>query len=117
MINNQIIQSTYIIFAIIITILYTLFAPEAFFHHTDKKDNPSLFDRWNDKRLAWNIHQSFIHLLGAIIGFTSIFILIFKLGVDNPNQYSITHLILLLIGSAGIMGFLPRILFGSSISK
>lgn len=110
-------QTIYWIIATLIIVLYTLFAPEAFFHNTNKKENPKLFDRWKDKRLIWNIHQSFIHFMGSAIGFIALYILIFLLGVNDPHKYSLSHLVLFLIGIAGIMGFLPRIFFGSTISK
>lgn len=110
-------QILFIIISISITALYTLFAPEAFFHHTYKSERPKLFDRWKDKRLAWNIHQSFIHFIGSSIGFISLYILFFNLGINNPENYSIAHLILFLLGVSGAMGFIPRILFGSTVSK
>lgn len=110
-----VLQTIYWVISIVVIILYTLFSPEAFFHHTYKKENPKLFDRWRDKRLAWNIHQSFIHFLGATIGFTALGILFFNLGITDPTKYTLVHLILFLIGIAGIMGFIPRILFDSKI--
>lgn len=111
-------QILFIIIAFIVIVFYTLFAPEAFFHNTyRKKENPKLFDRWEDKRLAWNIHQSFIHFIGSSVGFVSLYILFFYVGVDNPKDYGVTHLILFLLGISGIMGFIPRIFFGSTISK
>lgn len=113
----SVLRTIYCVVSVVITVLYTFFAPEAFFHNTYKKENPKLFDRWKDKRLAWNIHQSFIHFLGAVAGFTSLGILFFNLGIADPTQYGLTHLILFLIGIAGVMGFLPRIFFGSVISK
>lgn len=110
-------ETAYWIIAAIIIVLYILFAPEAFFHKTYRKENPKLFDRWKDKRLMWNIHQSFIHFVGSLIGFIALYILLFKLGIGDPNEYSLSHLLLLLLGLAGIMGFLPRIFFGSTIGK
>lgn len=107
----------YWLIATIIILFYTIFAPEAFFHHTYKKEKPRLFDRWKDKRLVWNIHQSFIHLIGSAAGFITLYILIFGLGIDDPSKYGVIHLILFLIGISGVMGFLPRILFGSTIGK
>lgn len=108
---------TYWIVATVVILLYTTFAPEMFFHHTYRKENPKLFDRWKDKRLAWNIHQSFIHMVGSLTGFLSFDILFFQLGINDPNRYNLTHLLLFLIGISGVMGFLPRILFGSTVSK
>ncbi|MBT4358655.1 MAG: hypothetical protein HOD22_01700 [Candidatus Pacebacteria bacterium] len=92
-----------------------MFSPEAFFHNTHRKEKPILFDRWKDKRLAWNIHQSFIHLVGSIIGFVALDILFFKLGIKNADELELLHLLLLIIGISGVMGFIPRILFGSSL--
>lgn len=103
--------------AIVVTLFYTIFAPEAFFHNTYKKENPKLFDRWKEKRLVWNIHQSFIHFIGSATGFIALYILLFNLGIDDPSKYGVTHLVLFLIGISGVMGFLPRILFGSVIGK
>jgi len=108
----------YWIIALLITSWYTFFAPEAFFYNTDKiRENPKLFDRWSQKRFAWNIHQSFIHFLGAFTGFIALGILFFNLGIDDPQQYGITHLVLFLFGLSGVMGFLPNTFFGSKISK
>lgn len=108
----------YWLIAAVIILLYTIFAPEAFFHNTYvKKENPKLFDRWKDKRLAWNIHQSFIHFVGSAVGFIALDFLIFNLGIDDPSEFGVNHLILFLIGISGVMGFLPRILFGSTIGK
>lgn len=118
MCNIEVIKAIYILISIIITLFYTIFAPEAFFHKTYvEKEKPKLFDRWRDKRLSWNLHQSFIHLIGSAIGFFSMYKLVFDLGLQDPNQYTLSHLVLLLFGIAGIMGFIPRILFGSVISR
>ena len=103
--------------ATIVIFFYTIFAPEAFFHNTYRKENPKLFDRWKDKRLAWNIHQSFIHFIGSSVGFVALYFLFFKLGISDPSKFSLTHLILFLVGISGVMGFIPRIVFGSTIGK
>lgn len=115
--NLDLFQLLYWVSAAIIIALYTFFAPEAFFHNTYKKENPKLFDQWKDKRLIWNIHQSFIHFIGATVGFIALYILLFELGINDPSNYSLNHLTLFLIGTAGIMGLIPRILFGSTIGK
>jgi len=105
------------VIAMVVVLLYTIFAPEAFFHNTYRKENPKLFDRWRDKRLAWNIHQSFMHFIGSTLGFVALYFLVFKLGISDPSKFSFIHLILFLIGISGIMGFIPKILFGSTIGK
>lgn len=116
--NIQCLRQIYWIIGVLVVTFYTFFAPEAFFHNTyTKKENPKLFDRWRDKRLAWNIHQSFIHFIGAAAGFFTLDVLFFNLGVSDPSKYGPTHLVLFLIGIEGVMGFIPRILFGSTISK
>lgn len=113
----DIIRIVYISVSFLITILYTLFAPEAAFYKPTQKENPKLFDRWSEMRLAWNLHQSFIHFVGSTVGFIALYILFFELNIQDPSKYSLVHLILFLLGIAGIMGFIPKILFGSTISK
>ena len=117
MININYLHIAYWNLASVIIAIYTVFAPEMFFHNTYKKENPELFDRWKQKRLLWNIHQSFMHFVGSLTGFLCLDILFFKLGVNDPSKFGLTHLILLLLGISGIMGLIPRILFGSTISK
>lgn len=114
---NYFYQIAFWLFATFVTLFYTLFAPEALFHNTYKKESPKLFDRWKDKRLVWNIHQSFIHFVGSSLGFISLYILLFSLGINDASKYSIVHLLLFLIAASGVMGFIPRILFGSTIGK
>jgi len=117
MASSVYLRIAYWVVAIIIIFLYTVFAPEMFFHNTRKKESPKLFGRWKDKRLAWNMHQSFIHMIGSLTGFLCLDILFFQLGANDPSKYGLAHLVLLLIGVSGVMGFLPRILFGSTVSK
>lgn len=116
-INMGNLKIIYLVFAVIVTLFYTLFGPEASFHNTYKKEKPKLFDRWKDKRFFWNIHQSFVYLIGSTVGFVSLYILTFVLGINKPSEYSVTHLLLFLIGISGIMGYLPRIFFGSTFGK
>lgn len=96
---------------------YAVFAPETMFYKTSKNESNALFDRWKNKSLAWNIHQSFIHFLGSLIGFVALDILIFTLGITDPHKYTLVHLVLGVIGFSGVMGFLPRIIFESNIGK
>lgn len=117
MINTSCLHTIYWIVAIVVILLYTIFAPEMFFHNTRTSEKPKRFDRWTDKRLAWNIHQSFIHMMGSLTGFLCLDILLFQLGINDPSKYSVAHLVLFLVGIAGIMGFIPRILFESKVSK
>lgn len=109
----------YTIFSVILVLLYSLFAPEALFYKCKKEEKHKLFGRWKYMRLAWNIHQSFIHFIGSFTGVIALWILFFRSNIDWSNltieHFSIEHLILLIIGLAGIMGFIPKILFGFDI--
>jgi len=104
----------YWIIALPVVLFYTVFAPEAFFYNTDrynqKGEKIRMFERWRIKSIFWNLHQSFIHLIGSLIGFICIYRLIF-IPVDNTEQIWPYYLVIFFTGIAGIMGYIPSILF------
>jgi len=114
--NIDILHKIYWIAASLITLMYTLFAPEIFFYKVTKKETKFL-DRWKVYNLVWNLHQCIIHLTGSIVGFLSLDILIFQWGMPTPDKFGFAHLILLIIGVAGVMGYIPKILYSLNLDK
>jgi hypothetical protein len=73
-------------------------------------------DQKKNKKYAWLFHQWWFNFVGAIVGWTILWVLlpsiIIALIAHNPTSISVADFLLLLIALLGITGYLPLTLFG-----
>jgi hypothetical protein len=69
-----------------------------------------------NKPWSWRVHQLWLNFLGALCGWTALFVLVHKLGLafreGGSNHFAASDFGLFLVAFIGVTGYLPRTLVG-----